>query len=103
MKATPEQVRAFRRRLLAVVLGNIAILLVGFGLMLALMNLFHRNPVVLISVGCGVLILTAIGATMFNNLYFRCPICGHPIPGIATTKGAGFGHCCKHCNIDFAA
>jgi hypothetical protein len=100
-KATPEQIRAYRRRLFAVILGNIVILLVGFRLMVLLMNLFHRNPVILISVGCGTLVMTGIGAKAFSFLYFRRPVCGGPIRGIATAIGATFGRYCGHCNIDF--
>jgi hypothetical protein len=104
-KATPEQIRVFRHRRLLVILGSIGILLGGFLLMIGLLSLdaVNKNGKVAIGVCFGTVLLIGLGMTIFKVTYFRCPVCGHSIPSVATRIGLMLGHRCNHCDIDFAA
>ena len=104
-KATPEQIRIFRHRRLWLILGSIGILLGGFLLMVGLLSLsaINKDGKVALSVGFGTVLLAGLSMMVFKFMYFRCPICDHPIPGVATRRGTMLGHRCNHCDIDFTA
>ena len=103
-KATPEQIQVFRHRRWVVVLTSFGIILGGGMLMFGLLSLnaVHKDGEVAIAVGFGCVLLMWIVGSVFRFLYFRCPVCGHAIPGAATGRGAVFGHRCAHCDTDFA-
>ena len=67
------------------------------------LDVVHKDGRVAIAVGFSTVIFTGIVARVFHFLYFRCPACGHSIPDAATGRGLIFGHCCNHCDVDFAA
>jgi hypothetical protein len=107
-KATPEQIRLFRHRRMVLIFGIIGILVAGFLLMVSLLSLsaLNRNGKVAIVVGFSTVLLTGIGMTIFKFMYYRCPICGHPIPSRAIGprgRGITIGSRCDKCEVDFAA
>ena len=104
-KATPEQIRVFRHRRWVAALVSIGIVISGGLLMFGLLSLdvVHKDGHTAIAVGFSTVILTAIVGSIFQFLYFRCPVCGHSIPHAVTGRGLIFGHRCNHCDIDFTA
>jgi hypothetical protein len=105
-KATSEQFRVFRHRRLMVQLTNVGILFAGFILMVGLLSLsvINRNGRVAIFVGFGTVLFTWTVGRIFTFTYFRCPICGHPIPSRGYTRyGWSLGNRCDKCDVVFTA
>ena len=105
-KATPEQVRVFRRRRLLTMLGSIVIFILGFLLGVILLGLSaSRKHTVPMSLSLVSLIFIWLGISVLKSAYFRCPICGHPIPnrGGGSARSGTFGTRCDKCDVDFAA
>jgi hypothetical protein len=102
-KATPEQVRVFRRRRLIVTLGSIGIFLLGSLLGLILLGLSasrkYHVPMIL---SAGSLVFVWLGISALKAAFCRCPICDHPISNRGRGSGTFATHCDK-CDVDFAA
>ena|ERR1035437_2273384 len=103
-KATPAQIRVFRRRRLVTILGSIGILILGFliGLILLALSASRKHhvpmPLSIVSV-----IFVWLGVSVLKSAYFRCPICGHPIPnqGGGSARSGTFGTRCDKCDVSF--
>jgi 4-hydroxy-3-methylbut-2-en-1-yl diphosphate synthase IspG/GcpE len=104
-KATPEQIRVFHHRRWMVVPSSIGILLLGFLLMVGLLNLdaVNKDGRVATTVCFGTVILTWLGTQIFQFVYFRCPVCGRPIRDVYAPRMVMLGTHCNHCDTDFAA
>lgn len=103
--ATPEQIRVFRRRRMLVMLGCVVVFILGFLLGLILLGFSsHRKNHVPTILSAGGLIFIWLGVSVLKFAFFRCPICGHPIPnqGGGPGRPGAFGTRCDKCDVSFS-
>ena len=103
-KATPEQIRVFRHRRMLVMLGCGVVFILGFllGMILLGLSAHHKYDVPMI-LSASPLIFIWLGILVLKSAFFRCPICGHPIPnqGGGPGRPGTFGTRCDKCDVSF--